>query len=122
ALLSAMTHANIAAICSNYLAGNITRILISERSTPSQSLQGSMTKWILKAMIRLLYPRAEKIISVSLGVSRDLESLFGIPRDKLAVIYNPIDTKKIHCLMVSPVPHPWLTHKETPVILAVGRL
>lgn len=122
ALLSALTHANIIAIGAKCLAGGGTHTAVSERSAPSQNLRGGIANWVLRLMMRFLYPRADVIISVSRGVNQELESLFGLARQKLAVIYNPIDTGKIRRLMQEPVSHLWVAHKEVPVILAAGRL
>lgn len=122
ALLSAMTHANVVALGAKLLAGGPTRVAVSERSAPSLNLRGGRANWILRRTMRLLYPGADVIISVSQGVSRELRDDYGIPSEKLAVVYNPIDAEKIRLLMREPVSHPWMAAKETPVILAAGRL
>jgi N-acetylgalactosamine-N,N'-diacetylbacillosaminyl-diphospho-undecaprenol 4-alpha-N-acetylgalactosaminyltransferase len=68
--------------------------VISERSNTSAHLPG-LRALGARTMVRLLYPRARRIIAVSEGVADDLAQNFWVPRDKLVAIANPIDVEGI---------------------------
>lgn len=123
-MLSALTHANVVAIVAKICAGVSMRLVISERSTPSQEAARS-TGLAQKAVYRLmrrLYPKADGIVAVSRGVAHDLARFAGLPPDSIQVIYNPFDIKHIQELSRQPLEHPWLAPGQPPVVLAVGRL
>jgi glycosyltransferase involved in cell wall biosynthesis len=44
---------------------------------------------------RHLYPRADRIICLSDAMIEDLVEHFGVPREKLVRIYNPVDTEMV---------------------------
>jgi glycosyltransferase involved in cell wall biosynthesis len=46
----------------------------------------------------------------------------GVPRERIAVIYNPIITPELQERVKIPLQHPWLESRRLPVVLAVGRL
>jgi glycosyltransferase involved in cell wall biosynthesis len=50
---------------------------------------------LVHAAIRRAYPRADAIIAVSEGIARDLEEHFGIDRERVRVVPNPIDVANI---------------------------
>ncbi|WP_022705488.1 glycosyltransferase [Pseudorhodobacter ferrugineus] len=122
AMLSALNHANIIAILARKLSRTQTRLVVSEHSTPSQSLRGSGMNGLLRRLISLAYPWADKIVCVSKGMEKEMHSYLGLPKHKLETIYNPIDIDKVQSAMVEPVDHSWFTNRDAPVILAVGRL
>jgi len=124
AMLSAMGHANIVAICARSLAMVSTRVVVSEHSTLSLSMQNAPTKrgrfmpWLMK----FFYPRANGIIAVSKGVADDLARVIGLPRKRITVIYNPVVTPEVLQKAQEPIDHPWFRPGEPPVILGIGRL
>ena len=61
-------------------------------------------------------------IAVSEGVSERLSALTGIPRNRIATIYNPIVHSDLEPRMAEPPGHPWLVDGGPPVILSAGRL
>src|SRR5262249_29070510 len=50
---------------------------------------------VAKLLVRLIYPRAARIIAVSAGVAQDLRTSFSIPRGKIVIVANPIDLASI---------------------------
>jgi glycosyltransferase involved in cell wall biosynthesis len=74
--------------------------------------------WLQRFLIRSAYRDAEKVVAVSEGVKRDLRENFGIPREKVAVIHNPLDREYV-ARMASAPPAEEL---ERPYIVASGRL
>lgn len=122
AMLSAMTHANIVAILAHKLARFKGRLAVSERNTPSRGLIGGGSKRLQRMLVRALYPSADAIICVSRAMQDEMAQMFGLPAEKLHTIYNPVDLDRVHRMMEEPVTHEWLSRKDVPVILAVGRL
>lgn len=78
-----------------------------------------------KAKVLLGFSRVRKVVAVSQGVKDDLIQHFGISRDKIVVINNPIDIDAI--LKKSTIPlgpgvfYDWIQNKE-PIIITAGRL
>jgi len=64
--------------------------------------------------------RADAIVTVSQAIGRIFQKKFG--RDKVRVLYNPHDIRRIQALAREPVLHPWFVQKELPLIVAMGRL
>ena len=54
--------------------------------------------WFQKLFIKILYPRAAKIIVNSRENRHDLAAYLGIPEQKIEVVYNTIDEEKIRSL------------------------
>lgn len=122
AMLSALNHANLVAISARKLARVKMRLVISERNTLSRELSGLGKAFVVRSLVKILYRSADRIVCVSNGVERDLDSMLGLPQGRLCTIYNPLDVEKIREKMLEAVPHPWMNGNGSPVILAVGRL
>lgn len=127
-LIAADTYCNIAAIWARKLSGERTRVVVSERNPLSVQLQRPERRraWRWRhapALIGLVYPQADGIISVSRGVGDDLTAMTGIARDRITTIYNPIHIgDELDRRAAAPVNHHWFRAGEPPVILGVGRL
>jgi len=116
-VLSFLTRANVAAIVVGRLCG--VPVIVSERVNTSSHLGEGRAAAIVKALVRWTYPRAAKIIAVSPGVADDLAAAFSMPKDKIIVIANPIDSDAIRQAAedqagASPVGEPY--------VAAMGRL
>jgi glycosyltransferase involved in cell wall biosynthesis len=59
---------------------------------------------------------------VSEGVADDVSAITRLDREKLHVIYNPVDMLTIETQAAEPVEHPWFALGEPPVVLSAGRL
>lgn len=124
ALLSAKTPANLVAILAKRLAKGQTRVVVSERTNLSMSIQQS-SKWrwrYVAPLIRNVYPLADRITTVSSGVADDLAASTGLPRSTIETIYNPTLTTEIVEKARVPISFSWLSPATLPVILGVGRL
>ena len=126
-LLSTNMIMNVASVIVGKLAGSGTRAFLREGSTLSRDLAHQKrhprraVRWAARA-VPFAYPRAEGVIAVSKGAGRDLVDNFGVPPEKLHVIYNPvIDNNHGPAAGNRPVPHRWL-NDNIPVLLAAGRL
>lgn len=123
-LLSAMKHANVTALLASLLLRSGVPVVVCEHSTATVSLDlnPGIKTFILKALMKWLYPYARHIVAVSEGVADDLESMLRMDASRISAIPNPIVNGKILTLAEQPVSHPWLVDKSIPVVLAAGRL
>ena len=121
AILSAMNYANIIAIIAKTLGPKSMRIVVSERSSPS-GYNSVKFRYILLPLMRLLYPRADRIICVSQGVADDLQTLIRVPDSQVDVFPNPLDMSALKSAANQPISHKWLNDPNKKLILAVGRL
>lgn len=124
AMLSAMTHANILAIVACMLSRVKTRLVVSERSTISMdySRASGLFSWVNYKLVNFLYPMACGVSAVSRAAAEDLANFSGIGIERIKVIYNPFDLRKIGRLSSSENGHPWFAAGQPPVILGIGRL
>ena len=77
---------------------------------------------IYKTLIRLFYNKAPKIICVSQVSAEDLINNFGIKKEKITVIYNPLNVKEIQSLISEPLKSEYEEIFKKPAIITVGRL
>lgn len=125
ALLSALDHANITAIAACRLANSGIRCAISMRSVPSavyREEKSAARRWLVPMLMRASYRRADRVIANSQAVAEDLLRKFRVPADKLRVIYNPLDIDSIGRLSGLSIENEWLRQRDSPLLLAVGRL
>jgi glycosyltransferase involved in cell wall biosynthesis len=124
ALMSFMGHANIIAILAGKLSATGVRVVVSERSLVSgeQRVAKGFGANAALFLVRYLYGIADSVCSVSDGASRDLERFAHLRYGSVRTIYNPFDLHQIAERAAEPISHSWLTSKDSPVVLAVGRL
>jgi glycosyltransferase involved in cell wall biosynthesis len=115
-MLSFLTRANVAAVAVGRLTG--VRCVISERVDTASHFSTTRLKAVKLVAVRTAYGLAERIIAVSAGVADSLVENFGIARDKIAVIENPVDVEAIRA-KGAEAPSIAL---ETPFVVGVGRL
>jgi len=128
--VSFLSHLNVFSVLAKIFSRIKTKLIISERTTFSHLPEITKTaknkllaSIFLKPLVRLTYPLADAIVCVSKGVAEDISQyLPSSKRNKIKVIYNPVVSDELYTLANQPVDHPWFLDKETPVILAVGRL
>lgn len=123
-LLSVLSHANIVSILAKEIARVGTRVLITEHLALKASHQVAATLRARATLFLLpwFYPRADGVIAVSKGLAEELVRDFGIPEEKVRVIYNPVVHDELFRKAEEPLEHPWFGPGEPPVFLAVGRL
>lgn len=117
---------NLAAQRACWLAGHAPRMYTSMHGVLSHKLEGENLSGRKKRSkyrdIARAYPRNGGFICVSTGIADDLAQNFGIPRDKLHVVFNPVVTPSIVERAAAPAGHDWVDDKQTPVVVGVGRL
>lgn len=123
-LLSALTEANVVALCARFIARCPERVVVNEQNTLSQKVgeeSTGMQKWY-PLLARLTYRYADHVIGVSQGVVDDLIENIGIKDANSIVIYNPGITPKVRENAKATLDHTWFKVGQPPVILSVGRL
>ncbi|CAN5524203.1 glycosyltransferase [soil metagenome] len=123
ALLSALDHANVAAILGGKLARTGTKIAVSLRNTLGEEYaHPTRGQCLTLTAARRLYPAADAIIAVSNGVADDAARVLGLSRNRIQTIYNPVITPSLLQEKEEPPDHPWFSDGGPPVVLGVGRL
>ena len=125
-LLSNKLNPNRFTSCSKALPGLSTRSFLCFHNTysklPGIASQKPFKKFLKKLSLRISCLLADGIIAVSQGVADDLVQEFGVPSNKINVIYNPVITPDIYKKSYEKADHPWFCSHDVPVILGVGRL
>lgn len=120
ALLSTLGHLNLALILAKPLLPPGSRLLvrqavIASSVLPEETQHPRMWEWFY----RHFYGRADKIICLSDSMVDDMVQHFGLPREKLVRIYNPVDAERVQELArVGSTPY----SGPGPHLVAAGRL
>jgi glycosyltransferase involved in cell wall biosynthesis len=115
AVISFMEKANFASVMSRVVFRNKSKIIISIRNNPFYK------KRISQKIVKVLYPFADEVITISKKIKKDLGDYFGLK--KVKVIYNPIDQKKIVHLKKDPLPEKYQDLFDNHfVFINIGRL
>ena len=123
-MLSAMNIYNFVAIFARALAFSSTRICISEHASISDMMRidRPFLQHLMPFVIHHLYPRADRIVTVSAGVADNLAQFARLNRSNISVVYNPVPAAHIVAEAGQPLEHPWFAPGQPPVLLGVGRL
>lgn len=101
-----------------------TPVVVSVHNHLSRQLRGKSLLHRLRRIreIRATFPSARAVVAVSDGVATDLARRVGRTAGHITVIHNPV-LFRADISTLTPPHHPWLTTpRNTPVILAAGRL
>lgn len=123
ALLSALTHANIAAAIAYRLARARGRCVLSERADLSRTLEidkKPFDRWLTRMLARRVYPWADAVIAVSTGVGQSVQRIFDLDEQRLHVVYNPINIERVRQAAQAEASFPW--DDLQPIFVAAGRL
>ncbi|MBD2605349.1 glycosyltransferase [Scytonema hofmannii FACHB-248] len=127
-LISMPTIISIPAIMGWLLAGvRQTKFVIYQGDTLTSDIaidhKHDLRMQIMPWLARLLYPTANGLTTVSQGVLDILkEDRIPMPSNRVAVIPNPVDVDDFLIRSQAAPEHPWLQHKDQPVIVSLGRL
>jgi glycosyltransferase involved in cell wall biosynthesis len=124
ALLSAMSHANVVAALAGRMSRSKTRLVLSERvhlASLFAEYRGLRMR-VTHALMRLTYPWADKVVTVSHGVAEDLALHVPVAPERIVVIYNPVIDEHLRRQAQADPAHAWLREGDVPVVLAAGRL
>lgn len=105
----------------NVLSGGREKLILSVRSHLSNEFNDNRRLRIFKPMIRFLYKKADHIVVPASLLKIDLHKKFGVPEQKISVIYNFIDKDYINDKKTASIPdHHEMIFKK-PVLINVGR-
>lgn len=123
-LVSALSHANIAAFLAKRLSKASTHIIPTIHSSLSmhEAHHTGIRALVIRFAIRRCYPWADAIVAVSRGVADDLVRTTGVSRSLVRVVYNPVISPRMKELASEPVNHPWFAPGQPKMILGVGSL
>jgi len=116
AVVSTLGYVNLALLASRRFLPRGTRIIVREANMPSLSLPGGPR--LMRRLYRRYYPRADAVICTSTMMVEEMARDIGVPRARLHLLPNPIDTSAIRAQaeILS-------THDGGPVrFVAAGRL
>lgn len=125
-LFSIARYNNVIALIANLFLRK--KIVIREANTFDDFFQKEellikrIKKNILLRLIRILYPKANKIIANSQDTARDIKNQANLPIDKIVVIHNPLVNAKIRGLSNEKVNNNVFINATSPKIISVGRL
>lgn len=116
--VSVMGYLNLMLLGSRRLLPRETRLIIREANTISATTD-ALPNWLpSRALYRVLYPRADAIVSPTRIIADDIGSLAPRAKSKLAVIPNPVDVAGLRARAAAPKREPG----EGLRLVAVGRL
>ncbi len=123
ALLSTMTHVNLAALWAARLSRTGVRCVVREAEHLSSRLAmcALRHRWTMPRLVRQEYARADAVVATSQGVAQDLYRVGRLPRERIQVVYNPVIDSTFRKRCATPAIHPWFDD-SLPIILGVGRL
>ena len=121
-LIGNMGHINVVALMAKELARTQTRLLLVEHSTLSVNKSNLKRAKLVRILMKWLYPRADAVAGVSVGVARDLEHQLGLKKEAVKVLNNPVVNEDLIAQSRADLEHPWFSADTPPVFLAVGRL
>lgn len=124
ALLSTLSHANIAAVWARALASHRPRLVVREANslTAIDRARPDLRDRVLPRLVRASYPHADAIVAVSAGVASSVAQVTGLPVERITVIHNPTIAPELAARDASAPDHPWFTPGAPPVVLGIGRL
>jgi glycosyltransferase involved in cell wall biosynthesis len=122
AVVSHMTHGNLAFLLARILAGTKTPLAVVEQNQFSSSSAAKELRPRVQRLSRWLYPWADHVVGVSDGVSRDVEQSLGLAPGRVRTVYNPVvDAHLLRCAE-QRCSHPWFGNHDRPLLVTAGRL
>lgn len=122
AFIGNMGHVNVVAAMAKELSGIETRLVLVEQNTLSGDKSDLFRAKLVPPVMKLLYPRADVVAGVSVGVARDVEQQLGLGKETVKVLNNPVVNEDLITKSQASLDHHWFTSDAPPVFLAVGRL
>lgn len=78
--------------------------------------KGKIIGFVFKTLLRLAYRKADRVITISEAIKKEIVQKLNLPESKVETIYNPLDLERIKSLSSENLQKPW------PFVLGVGRL
>ncbi|ADG14108.1 glycosyl transferase group 1 [Methanocaldococcus infernus ME] len=115
-IISFMEEANFSSILAKTFNNNL-KVIISIRQDVS------VYTFLYRFLIKLLYPKADKIVAVSKEIEEILIKEYKIPKEKIKTIYNPHSIEEYQKLSKEPLEEKYKEiFKDSFVFINIGRL
>ena len=124
-VLSTLDAVNISILWARYLSNSKSRFIVRQAIFHSQQVNHSESIFERKLLTRLVkkwYPTADKIISVSNEMAKDLREFCHLPIAKIKTIYNPVDIETILARQNEALENLPALPPDSLILIAVGRL
>nr|WP_293250959.1 glycosyltransferase [Panacagrimonas sp.] len=123
-VVSALNHYNVEAARLKRRFKDRVHVMLTQRENLSADAAWLSARKYGRASAgaRRDFSRADAVVCVSQGLADDLRDNFGVDPARLHTIYNPAYRASFVAAAGDPVDHPWLAHKDRPVVIAAGRL
>ena len=116
-------------LCAVRAAGVGARVVFDQGTPLSEFLQDADYRWsrpldrrVFAAATRFGYAAADLVVTTSRGVADDLVKSFGVKRERVRVVHNPVDLDGIAAAASQPIDPAHAALWRPPVIVAAGRL
>jgi glycosyltransferase involved in cell wall biosynthesis len=119
-IFSGMAHVNFLLLLLRPFMRRRIRLLVRQNGTISAALEADRKRRRTRFLYRWLYPRADRIICQSEAMARDLAREVSVPRDRIAVLANPVAFTRPKAAGASAQLVPWKRNGAR--LLAIGRL
>lgn len=121
-LFSFLPFTNLLAASTKIFCPNDYKVILNERIHLSSYRKNDKLRLIKDFLVKILYPLADQIVSVSVETGKDLIRNYHIPENKITTILNPVDIEMIHTLSRRPSPDAESIPKKGIILISLGRL
>lgn len=123
-IMSALDNANLILLVAKKLSGYKGRLVISQRAALGASFFGlpKWRIWIMRKLIKALFPIADGIISNSKYAASELIKIMPEASKKIFTIHNAVDTARIENLAKKALKQKDIVRNNTASIVIVGSL
>ncbi len=124
AILTDKDRVNRISILAGLMTGMKSRVVVRMGTTVSENLRrrSPLSRHAQLLSIRLLYPRAHRVLVPSEGARDDLIAIAPSLAGSVRVVSSPIIDRGFRSRASAPLEHPWFQSQDVPVILGVGEL
>jgi len=116
--ISTIGSLNIALLALKPLLPASLRLVVREANTPHRHARSAAGRGFYRWAYRRLYRRAARVVAPATYLAEELAEDFGVARDKIIVLHNPIDSAALAAAAAKPV----RAAGAGPRFVAVGRL
>jgi glycosyltransferase involved in cell wall biosynthesis len=121
-VVSFLARANLVNVLVRGLTRHRFRSVITEHNFNTIQYGNGIEQRALLRVMRLMYPRADHVVANSGALAEDLRASFAIPRQRLAVVPNPVDVDGLRTLSAEHLDAPALDDLPSKWLLYAGRL
>lgn len=118
-IISTLPHLNLSLLAGRFLLPSNIHLVIREANIPSIRLKHTAHPTVYRILFRWLYPKAETIVCNSDYMKKDLHKNFAVKANRVTVIQNPVDSKKIESI-IRKSPNPYSSISRTSLSVGIS--